>query len=349
MPAARRTRSREAIEVPRLRSGPGWSGRLAYGLALLAVVIAGMTAIRIIHGKMPEFDPGKGEVAEAGADGTAPSAPPAPAASLPGMPWTGPGGPAANEPPAQPPESIALMRTQGWVRPYAVEIYDETDKDSWKPQDGLPAEIAIVPAIQSDVMPLSVGDQGAIAPGQDGSTPRQDLAALPGATMPLGLPGPGGFPPPPQGAYELPPPLALPGWGAGRRGDPTALSRSEVATVEAGEGGDRLGTMIDQLQQPGAGTTDTGATGVGTGSPALANLDGGAAPSSTGAQSGTGAEVAPGGSDSGMTLAQATEKACANAGFFGRSNCEQRVKERFCEDRWGQTQDCRRRETVVNF
>ncbi len=287
---------------------------LIYAAVLLAAAGAGAWAIAAIHSSM---------VAAEARESAGPSS-----ETAPGL---GAGPPTGSLPgPRALPASLPMLVQQGWVRPDRVEVFDPEHKEDWLPHDGMPAEIAIVPEIESDVLPMSLQESaglGRVPPRSGQAGAGNDMAQTPGTLA--------GLAPPPALPMPMPP---LPGWGPNGAlvGSPAALERGEVATVEAG--GDALGALIERADTPGAVPGD--------------------APASAGGDSAVVATLPPNGSTDvtpgndprvGLTLAELTERECASAGFFGRHNCEQRVREEFCDGRWGQVRECQRRETVVNF
>ncbi|MEZ5657748.1 MAG: hypothetical protein R3E83_04245 [Burkholderiaceae bacterium] len=302
---ARPTRAEEAAPLD-------WKRGSAYLLAVIVIMVAGMWSIAIIHARMPDAT-ARAEPVPAGPEVRSPAAEPGP-----GQPIT-----------AVPPESTQLMRDQGWVRPQAVEIYDQRQKESWLPNDGLPPEIAIVPEVPASVMPLSVNSPGANpqAGGRDPAFANQEMPVANGA---IGL---GGFrPPPPM------PNLPLPGWGPLAKPAPSSLERGEVATVE-----------IDATGQPSVSGPQTGTESAPATTIDLATLPGQPARQDTQGASGVPmpGQPAPAPADK-LSLAELVSIKCASAGFFGRHNCEDQVKADYCEGRWGSIPECRR-EVVVNF
>ncbi|MEZ5649221.1 MAG: hypothetical protein R3E87_01605 [Burkholderiaceae bacterium] len=297
-----------------------WKRGFAYVAALIVITAIGMWSIVAIHARMPEMIDQEPPVETQAAV--------SPAASTAN--WM-----AMAAPIAAPPASVALMRDQGWVRPQSVEIYDAANKESWQPKDGIAAEIAIVPEVLSSVLPM------AIAGGQTGAV-RDPLATLtrnedgaPGG--PSDIPLPGMRPPPPL------PDLPLPGWGPAAQRGPAPIERAEIATVEIGANGAAGAALPPGQPDAAAGTQPM--------PPAtdLAGLRPDPAPSGAGTTGGPAVGNTPSGQSSTLSLAELTEQRCAQAGFFGRSNCEQRVKEEYCDGRWGNTAECRRKSVVINF
>ncbi|MEZ5739109.1 MAG: hypothetical protein R3E68_06330 [Burkholderiaceae bacterium] len=308
---------RQKAKEPEKAFGMSPPMAIAWMVALGLVLFLGVFAMRTIHATMPSHD-ASGGLAET---------------ILPER-YLDPANMSVPRDPAQGPsaqmESEVMMRSQGWIRPPAIETLDtgapKTELATWDYKDGVPPEIARIPEQVMD-LPGMPGGQALTRSGLP-APPTQMLAS-----------------PPPLMDTTLPPPmfgrsLTLDGQSGELAGGtlPAApiesarvthnpddgrivIDRPDVASITAGNPNDPLGALISGRAVPAQGVE----------------------PQASAAQAGTGNNRPA------QTLSQAMDAACANAGFFGRFSCEQQTREKWCAGRWNQVRGCERNQNVNNF